>query len=89
MNKLARNYSKPKRSIRVKEGKPITEIGDQRDRWVEHFEGLLRSSAPLNPPDIEAAPKNLPVDITKIQNKIDLRKVGRGRNFHSKQRSAN
>ncbi|VDP72528.1 unnamed protein product [Schistosoma curassoni] len=33
--KLARKFSKPKRPVKDKEGKPITEIQQQRNRWVE------------------------------------------------------
>ncbi|VDO71366.1 unnamed protein product [Schistosoma margrebowiei] len=33
--KLAGKYSKPERPVKDKEGKPITEIQQQRNRWVE------------------------------------------------------
>ncbi|VDP20661.1 unnamed protein product [Schistosoma margrebowiei] len=36
--KLAGKYSKPERPVKNKEGKPITEIQQQRNRWVEYFE---------------------------------------------------
>ncbi|VDO89816.1 unnamed protein product, partial [Schistosoma mattheei] len=53
--KLAGKYSKPERPFKDKEGRPITEIQEQRNRWVEYFEELLNRSVPTNPPDIEAA----------------------------------
>ncbi|VDO85218.1 unnamed protein product [Schistosoma margrebowiei] len=53
--KLAGKYSKPERPVKVKEGRPITENQQQRNRWVEYFEELLNRPAPMNPPDIEAA----------------------------------
>lgn len=50
--KLVRNYSKPERPLKDQEGKPITEIQKERNRWVEQFEVFLNRSAPSNPPDI-------------------------------------
>ncbi|VDP52987.1 unnamed protein product [Schistosoma margrebowiei] len=50
--KLSRKYSKPERPIKDKEGRPIIEIQEQRNRWVEYFEELLNRPAPMNPPDI-------------------------------------
>ncbi|VDP38292.1 unnamed protein product [Schistosoma curassoni] len=61
--KLAGKYSKPKRPVKDKEGRPITDIQEQRDRWVEYFEEILNRPAPINPPDIEAAHTNLPIDV--------------------------
>ncbi|VDO48942.1 unnamed protein product [Schistosoma margrebowiei] len=61
--KLAGKYSKPERPVKDKEGKPITEIQQQRNRWVECFEELLNRPAPMNPPDIEAAHTDLPIDV--------------------------
>ncbi|VDP64637.1 unnamed protein product [Schistosoma curassoni] len=54
MRKLTGKYSKPKRPIKDKERKPITEIQEQRNRWVEYFEKLLNRPAPLNSLDIKA-----------------------------------
>ena len=34
-----------------------------KNRWVEHIKELLSQSAPLNPPNIEAAPTDLPIDV--------------------------
>ncbi|VDP06126.1 unnamed protein product [Schistosoma curassoni] len=34
------------------------------NRWVEHFKELLNRLVPLNPPDIEAAPIDLFIDVT-------------------------
>ncbi|VDP07999.1 unnamed protein product [Schistosoma margrebowiei] len=63
--KLAGKYDKAERPVKYKEGKFITEIQGQRNRWVEYFGKLLNRSAPLNPPDIEAAPIDLPKDVTR------------------------
>ncbi|VDO86181.1 unnamed protein product [Schistosoma curassoni] len=62
--KLVGKYSKPERPVKDKEGKSITEIREQRNEWIEHFEELLNGPAPLNPPDIEVAPTDLPIDLT-------------------------
>ncbi|VDO63284.1 unnamed protein product [Schistosoma curassoni] len=62
--KLTRNYSKPEKPVKDKEGKPITETQEQRNRWVERFEELLNRPAPLNPPDIEAAHTDHPIHVT-------------------------
>ncbi|VDP64817.1 unnamed protein product [Schistosoma curassoni] len=61
--KLAGKCSKPERPVKDKEGKPIIEIQQQRNRWVEYFEELLNRPAPMNPPDIEAAHTDLPIDV--------------------------
>ncbi|VDP40975.1 unnamed protein product [Schistosoma mattheei] len=62
--KLEGKYYNPERPVKDKEGKPITAIQERWDRWVEHFEELLNIPAPLNPPDIEAAAKDMPIDVT-------------------------
>ncbi|VDP62345.1 unnamed protein product [Schistosoma mattheei] len=40
------------------------------DRWVEQFEDALNRPAPLNPPYIEAAPKDLLIDVTPPTIKV-------------------
>ncbi|VDP32984.1 unnamed protein product [Schistosoma margrebowiei] len=49
--------------VKGKEGKPITEIQQQRSRWVEYFEELLNISALMNPPYFAAVPSDLPIDV--------------------------
>ncbi|VDP67578.1 unnamed protein product [Schistosoma curassoni] len=58
MKKLEGEYSKPKRPVKDKEGKTITEIQEQGNRWLGYFEELL------NGPDIEARHTNLSTDVT-------------------------
>ncbi|VDP41278.1 unnamed protein product [Schistosoma curassoni] len=60
--KLAGRYSKPERPIKDKKGRPITEIQEQRNRRVKHFEDFLSKSAPLNLSNIKAAYTDLPID---------------------------
>ncbi|VDO53654.1 unnamed protein product [Schistosoma margrebowiei] len=80
--KLAGKYSKPERPVKDKEGKPITEIQQQRNRWVEYFEELLNRPAPMNPPDIEAAHTDLPIDVdppTKEEIRMAVRQIKNGK----------
>ncbi|VDP45060.1 unnamed protein product [Schistosoma mattheei] len=58
-----RKDSKPERPVKDKEGKTSTETQEQTKRWAEHVEELSNRSAPLNPTDIKAAHKDLPIDV--------------------------
>ncbi|VDO89520.1 unnamed protein product [Schistosoma margrebowiei] len=60
--KLSGNHRKTERPVKSKEGEVITNIEEQQIRWVEHFKELLNRPAPLNPPNIEAAPTDLPIN---------------------------
>ncbi|CAH8514717.1 unnamed protein product [Schistosoma haematobium] len=80
--KLSGKYSKPERPVKDKEGKPITEIQQQRNRWVEYFEELLNRPAPMNPPDIEAAHIDLPIDVnppTTEEIRMAVRQIKNGK----------
>ncbi|KAH9581405.1 hypothetical protein MS3_00000604 [Schistosoma haematobium] len=80
--KLAGKYSKPVRPVKDKEGRPITEIQQQQNRWVEHFEELLNRPAPMNPPNIEAAHTDLPIDVnppTTEEIRIAIRQIKNGK----------
>ncbi|VDO54249.1 unnamed protein product [Schistosoma margrebowiei] len=50
--KLAGNYSKPERPVKDKECRPVSQIREQKNRWIEYFEELLNRPAPLNSPNI-------------------------------------
>ncbi|VDO74950.1 unnamed protein product [Schistosoma margrebowiei] len=63
IKKLSGHHSKPERPVKSKEGKVVTNIEEQQNRWVEHFKELLNRPAPLNPPNIEAAPTDLTIDV--------------------------
>ncbi|VDO84779.1 unnamed protein product [Schistosoma margrebowiei] len=74
--KLSGKYSKPERPVKDKGGKTITEIQQQRNKWVEYFEELL------NPPDIEAAQTDLPIDVnppTKEEIRMAVRQTKNGK----------
>ncbi|VDP43873.1 unnamed protein product [Schistosoma margrebowiei] len=80
--KLAGKYSKPERPVKDKEGKPITEIQQQWNTWVEYFEELLNRPAPMNPPDIEAEHTDIPIDVnppTKEEIRMDVRQIKNGK----------
>ncbi|VDP48525.1 unnamed protein product, partial [Schistosoma curassoni] len=62
--KRSENHRKPERPVKIKEGKVITNTEEQRNRWVEHFKELFNQQAPLNPPNIEAAPTDLSIDVS-------------------------
>ncbi|VDP72799.1 unnamed protein product, partial [Schistosoma curassoni] len=61
--KLSGNRGKAERPVKSKEGEAITNMEEQQNRWVEHFKELLNRLAPLNPPNIEAAPTDLPINV--------------------------
>ncbi|XP_058630445.1 craniofacial development protein 2-like [Onychostoma macrolepis] len=63
--KLSGKYSKPERPIKDKEGKTITGLAQQTNRWSKHFEELLNRPAPPNPPDINPADEDLPISCDK------------------------
>ncbi|VDP27536.1 unnamed protein product [Schistosoma curassoni] len=80
--KPAGKYSKPERPVKDKEGKPITETQQQRSRWVEYLEKLLNRPAPMNPPDIETAHTDLPIDVnppTTEEIRMPVRQIKNGK----------
>ncbi|VDO75298.1 unnamed protein product [Schistosoma curassoni] len=60
--KLSGNQRKPERPVKRKEGEVITNIEEQRNRCVEHFNELLNRPTPLKPHNIEAAPTSLSIN---------------------------
>ncbi|VDO97532.1 unnamed protein product [Schistosoma margrebowiei] len=80
--KLSGKYNKPERPVKDKQGKPIAETQQQRNRWVEYFEELLNRPAPMNPPEIEAAHTDLPIDVnptTKEEIRMAVRQIKNGK----------
>ncbi|VDP05067.1 unnamed protein product, partial [Schistosoma curassoni] len=80
--KLSGNRRKPERPMKRKEGKVITNIEEQRNRWVECFKELLNQPAPLNPPNIESAPTDLPINVgpsTIEEISIAIRQIKSGK----------
>ncbi|VDO77831.1 unnamed protein product [Schistosoma mattheei] len=79
---LDENYRKPERPMKSKEDKVITDIEEQRNRWVEHFKELLNRLAPLNPPKIEIAPTDFPTDVgptTIEETSMAIRQIKSGK----------
>ncbi|VDP55130.1 unnamed protein product [Schistosoma curassoni] len=80
--KLAGKYSKPERPVKDNEDKPITDIQQQRSRWVEYSEEILNRPAPMNPPDIEAAHTDLTIDVnppTTEKIRMAIRQIKNGK----------
>ncbi|CAH2252520.1 Hypothetical predicted protein [Pelobates cultripes] len=71
--KLSGKYSKPEQPVKDKEGKVITLLMQQMNTWSEHFEEFLNRPAPPNPPDINPANKDLPINCGKLTRE-ELRK---------------
>ncbi|VDP38347.1 unnamed protein product [Schistosoma curassoni] len=63
-NKRVGKYGKPVRPVKDKEGKTITEVQEQRNRWVEYFKEILNRPATLNPPDIETTHTEYHINVT-------------------------
>lgn len=62
---LSGRFMKPVRPDKDKQGKTIKEIEQQIKRWAEHFRELLNRPAPPNPPDIDPAISDLPINCNK------------------------
>ncbi|VDP43120.1 unnamed protein product [Schistosoma margrebowiei] len=80
--KLSGNRRKPERPVKSKDGEVITNIEEQRNRWVEHVKELLNRPAPLNPPNIEAAPTEHPINVgspTIEEISMDIRQIKCGK----------
>ncbi|VDO52552.1 unnamed protein product [Schistosoma margrebowiei] len=58
------NMSNSERPVKDKDGKPITEIQEQKNGCVEQLEELLNRPDSLTPLDIKAAHTDLPIDVT-------------------------
>lgn len=62
---LSGKFSKPERPVKSKDGKAIPGDEEQKKRWVEHFEELLNRPTPQNPPVIDPADTDLPIDCSE------------------------
>lgn len=66
--------------MKDKEGNISKGEEQQMDRWREHFEELLNRQIPANPPTINPAAEDLPIDCS-APTKEEIRKaVGQQRN---------
>lgn len=60
--KLSGKFSRSERPIKDKEGKTITRLDQQQERWAEYFEELLNRPTPPNPPDIQPAETDIDIN---------------------------
>jgi len=76
--KLSRKFQPADRPIRDLTGNLLTSQDEQRDRWREHFEGLLNRPPPENPPHIEPAIEDIEVNTeppSKAEIKSAIKKI--------------
>ena len=62
IRKISGRFIKPERPVKDKDGKPVLDGEGQKRRWMEHFEDLLNRPEPPEPPDIQPATEDLPID---------------------------
>ena len=72
--RLSGKFNKPDRPVKDKQGNINNSLDQQMNRWAEHFEELLNRPAPLNPPDIEPAEEDLPINC-EIPTKEEIRRA--------------
>ena len=63
--RLSGKFNKPERPVKDKRGNTTNSLDQQMNRWAEHFEELLNRPAPPNPPDIDPADVDLPINCEK------------------------
>lgn len=69
---LAGKYQNNNKPVKDKNGKILSSIQDQVNRWTEHFKELLNRPAPSDPPDIQEAEEDLPINCEK-PNKEEIK----------------
>ncbi|KAL6490141.1 hypothetical protein MHYP_G00004860 [Metynnis hypsauchen] len=62
IKKIARKSAKPERPVKDRNGGEIADEEGQKKRWIEHFQELLNRPAPVNPPKIPPAARDLPIN---------------------------
>ena len=72
--KLSGKRRQPDKPIKSKEGKPLTTIQEQLNRWTEHFSELLNRPTPDNPPEIPPTDTILPINCEK-PSKAEIRRA--------------
>ncbi|KAL6459686.1 hypothetical protein MHYP_G00314450 [Metynnis hypsauchen] len=60
--RIARKSAKPERPVKDRNGGEIADEEGQKKRWIEHFQELLNRPAPVNPPKIPPAARDLPIN---------------------------
>ena len=72
--KLSGKLRQPERPVKDKDGKTITGLDQQQERWAEYFEELLNRPTPPNPPDIQPAETDLPISCEK-PTKLEIKQA--------------
>ena len=72
--KLARKFNQTDKPVKDKNGNSLNTEEEQVRRWAEHFSELLNRPAPDNPPDIQDAETELPINCDK-PSKDEIRKA--------------
>lgn len=65
MKRIELKYGKRKRSVKDKKCKAVSDVQEKWTRWIEYFEELLNKQTPQNLLDIEAAPTDIPMVVTR------------------------
>ena len=71
---ISGKFNKSERPVKDKDGKPILDGEGQKRRWMEHFEDLLNRPEPPEPPDIQPATEDLPINCG-LPTKDEIRKA--------------
>src|ERR1700729_3288611 len=73
--KLVGKYQQTsRRPVKDKEGKTLNSIQEQVSRWTEYFKELLNRPVPSDPPAIQAAEEDLPIDCA-VPKKEEVKKA--------------
>ncbi|VDP38540.1 unnamed protein product [Schistosoma curassoni] len=76
------NEVSPDSSVSSKHGEVISEVEEQRNTLVKHFDEPVNKSDKLNPPEIEASPTDFAMDATSPTIKeirMAIRQIGSGK----------
>ena len=79
---LSGKYGKPERPVEDEDRQSIFDLEEQKKRLAEHFEDLLNRPALPDPPDIQPADGDLPINCSTptkedIQNAIKQQRNGK------------
>ena len=65
---LTGKFQQTDKTVKDKNGNPLTTTNQQLERWAEHFRELLNRPTPDSPPDIPSAETELPISCDKPSN---------------------
>ena len=70
--KLTGEFQQTDKSVKDKNGSPLTTTQEQLKQWAEHFRELLNRSTPDSPPDIPSPETELPISCHK-PSKVEIK----------------